>query len=165
MQVRELEPYRHPDPAFDIDLPARFEIGASPGVLLTAVIPEAESGSPFRTNLTVVAQELPPGADLDEYSDASLAEAARSLDGWRLIDRERGVAGDPGFERTLATYSASGSGADFGRPMSITVEQWRRVHDGLAWIVSTSCETAEYGMVSEGWELCALSLRPKGLEA
>ena len=87
MAVVELERYRHPDPPFEIHLPAGSELGIMPGTLIVARAPEDVSDSPFRTNLTVVAQRLPPGADREHYAAAALAQEAGSLPEWRLIDR------------------------------------------------------------------------------
>jgi hypothetical protein len=154
---------RGSDPPFAIDLPDGLELGEMPGVLLVARAPEDVSGSPFRTNLTVVAEELPPDADLAAHAEASLADAARNLPGWRLIDRAPAQVGGRDGERTLATYLvARDSGVDFGRDLSVTVEQWRVVHEGRAWIASASCETGEYGLVCDAWTACAESLRPGG---
>jgi hypothetical protein len=148
----ELVRYRHPDPAFEIDLPAAADLGTMPGMLIVARAPEDASASPFRTNLTVVAQELPPQLEPERYIEGALAEAERSFPAWRLIDRAPG--------RTLATYRLSrDSGVDFGRPLSVAVEQWWQLRDGMAWIVSASCEVGDYGLVSELWTACAESFR------
>src|SRR5262245_51744016 len=104
MAVVELERYRHPDPAFDIDLPAAAELGVMPGTLIVARAPEGASDSPFRTNLTVVAQHLPPGVDRERYAEAALAQEAGSLPEWRLIDRAPAEVDGRPAERTLATY-------------------------------------------------------------
>jgi hypothetical protein len=165
MAAAALERYRHPEPAFAIDLPADAELGVGPGVLVVATAPVGATRSPFRTNLTVVAQELAPGTDPDAYAAFGLAEAERSFPEWRLIDRTPiEVAGLAG-ERTLATYRvARDSGVDFGRELSVAVEQWRLIGETLAWIVSASCETPEYGLVGEVWRACAETLRPGAAE-
>jgi hypothetical protein len=63
--------------------------------------------------------------------------------------------------RTLTTYLGSAMpGFDFGRDLSIALEQWRIQHEGDAWIASVSCDTVEYALVSEVWRVCAESLRP-----
>jgi hypothetical protein len=161
MTVVELERYRHPDPRFEIDLPQGAELGVMPGMVLVARLPEDASPSPFRSNLTIVAQELPAGVDVSAHGDASLAEEARSLPEWRLIDRAPAEVGGRTAERTLATYRLGrDSGIDAGRALSVTVEQWRLLRDGLAWIVSASCESGDYGLVCDLWTECAESLRP-----
>ena len=161
MAAGQLERYRHADPAFEIDLPPGTEVGTMPGMLVVARAPEDASSSPFRTNLTVVAQELPPGTGPRALAEASLAEAARSFPGWRLIDRAPARLGELTAERTLATYLPSRrSGVDFGRPLSVAVEQWRVLHGGLAWILSASCETPDYGCFGDVWRACAASWRP-----
>ena len=161
MAVVELERYQHPDPGFEIDLPQGVELGVMPGMVLVARLPLDESRSPFRGNLTIVAQELPAGVDVAAHGDASLAEEARSLPNWRLIDRAPAEVGGLPAERTLATYRLGrDSGIDAGRALSVTVEQWRLLRDGLAWIVSVSCESSEYGLFCDLWTACAESLRP-----
>jgi hypothetical protein len=160
MAVVELERYRHEEPAFTIDLPAGAEVGVMPGVLVVARAPEGVTPSPFRTNLTVVAQELGPDMSPEKYAAGALAEAAASFPGWRLIDRTPVEIGGLRGERTLATYVLQrDSGVDFGREMSAAVEQWRLAGAGLAWIVSASCEAAEYGMVGSVWRTSAETLR------
>jgi hypothetical protein len=162
MAAIELAPYRHDDPAFEIDLPVGMEVGAMPGVCVVAREPEGER-SPFRSNLTVVAQDLPPGIDPVELAEASLAEEARRFPHWRLIDRAPARVGELDAERTLATYRlARDSGVDFGRELSIAVEQWRAQVGERVWIVSASAESGDYGLVSELWAACAESLRPGG---
>jgi hypothetical protein len=161
MAVAELERHRHPDPACAIDLPAGFEVGTMPGMLLVARAPEGFSPSPFAPNLTLAAQRLSPATDLGALGDEALAVAQRSLPAWRLLDRTDATIGRLEGERTLATYLVRrGSGVDLGRDVSVAVEQWRVVGDGLAWIVSGSCESAEYGQLCDLWAASAESLRP-----
>jgi hypothetical protein len=151
--------YRHADPAFGIDLPAEAELIDVPGMLLTARRPADASASPFRSNLTVVAEPLPEGLDLEAYCEGSLAMEARLFPHWRLLDGETVEVSERPALRTLATYRvARDSGVDFGRTLSVTVEQWRLVADRTAWIASASCETPEYGLVGEAWAESATSL-------
>jgi hypothetical protein len=161
MVVEGLARYRHLDPAFEIAVPAGFELGSMPGALVVARAPEGES---FRANLTVIAQHLPPGSDAGVLSEASLAEQARSFPGWRLIDRAGTRIGGLPAERTLVTYLLTrDSGVDLGRETSIAVEQWRLLRDDVAWIVSGSSETPEYGRCAALWSACAGSLRHGGV--
>jgi hypothetical protein len=151
--------HRHPDPAFAIDLPDGVELIEVPGLLLTARRPAGASASPFRSNLTVVAEPLPEGLDLDAYCEGSLAVQAGMFPRWRLLDRETVEVSERPALRTLATYRAArDSGVDFGRTLSVTVEQWRLLADRTAWIASASCETPEYGLVGEAWAESATSL-------
>ena len=159
MAPEGLERYRHPDPEFEIDVPAGFDLGAMPGALVVARAPEGTSASPFRANLTVVAQQLPPGIDAATLSQASLAEQAHCFPGWRLIDRAGAWIGGLPAERTLVTYLLTrDSGLDLGRETSIAVEQWRMLRSDVAWIVSGSSETPEYGRFAGVWSVCAGSL-------
>jgi hypothetical protein len=151
--------YRHADPAFAIDLPEGVELGDVPGMLLAARRPAEASTSPFRSNLTVVAEPLPEELDLAAYCEGSLAVQARMFPHWRLLDFETVEVSARPAVRTLATYRAArDSGVDFGRTLSVTVEQWRFVADRTAWIASASCETPEYGLVGEAWAESATSL-------
>jgi hypothetical protein len=163
MAVAGLQRYRHPDPTFEIDLPPGAEVGTMPGTLIVARAPEQASASPFRTNLTVVAHEVPGGIDPERYAEAALAESARALPRWRLIDRAPAQIDGLPAERALATYLMSrASGVDFGRELSVAVEQWWQLREGMAWILSASCEAAEYGRFGELWAACAESLQPGG---
>ena len=155
MLEAELQRYRHADPAFAIDLPAWFELADAGGALLVALAPPA--ASPFRANVTVAAQELPIGVELDAYTSAGLASAAERFPAWRLIDRAETAVGALPASRTLATYRAAFEG---GWVISVTLEQWVVVHDGLAWIVSCSCDSGDYADACELWLECAESLRP-----
>jgi hypothetical protein len=151
--------YLHADPAFGIDLPDGVELMEVPGMLLTARRPAEVSASPFRSNLTIVAEPLPEGLDFEAYCEGSLPLQARMFPHWRLLDRETVEVSERPALRTLATYRvARDSGIDFGRTLSVTVEQWRLVADGAAWIASASCETPEYGLVGETWAESATSL-------
>jgi hypothetical protein len=144
--------YRHLDPPFTIELPADGEAIEQPGVMLLVRDPEGTSASPFRANLNLVAEALPPHADLDGYTAAGLEATAERLPGWRLIDRAEEPVGDRPGERTLASYLLTPeSGVDLGRAVSVTLEQWRVFHDGLAWIVSGSCDTGEYRSAAPAW--------------
>lgn len=148
--------HRHPEPPFSIDLPDDVELDVSPGMLLVARDPNGQS--PFRANLTIVAEQLPPGAETS--MDAGLEQAARSIPGWRLIDRTETTIADLQGERALATYLVTPeSGFDLGRPVSITLEQWRVIDGDIAWVVSCSCDTAEYWQASDTWTRSAESLR------
>jgi hypothetical protein len=162
-----LERHRHADPAFTIDVPEgieHVEAGARgvPAEVLLAVREAAEaSPSPFQSNLTVVAEPLPGGMDLEAYADASLDTESEMLPGWRLIDREQTQVGGMPAVRTLGSYLGSGvPGMALERPLSITVEQWRVLHRDTAWVVSASCETGDYALVCDTWSACAESLRP-----
>jgi hypothetical protein len=153
MGPAELTRHCHADPPFTIDLPPDVELFSVPGVPLIARDPTSGSGSPFRANLTLAVDALEPAADPPVELE--------SLPSWRLIDRaEDTVAGLPA-ERLLATYVLDAQdGVDLGRPVSVTLEQWRLAHAGLAWVVSCSCDTLEYAVAARTWAVCAESLRP-----
>jgi hypothetical protein len=159
MPAVELVRHRHPDPAFAVDLPATAE-RSSDGALLVAREPRPEPAA-FRANLTVVAEQIPARLAFPAYAERSIADEAEMLPGWRLIDREDSEIGGLPAVRTLATYLGSAvAGFDFGRDLSIALEQWRIHHERDAWIVSVSCDGIEYALVSEVWRVCAESLRP-----
>jgi hypothetical protein len=162
MAPAELVRHHGRRPDFGIDVPADAERRTGPSVLLTAVEPRRGEGAPlFASNLTVVAEPLPPGMTLERYADGSLATESEMFPGWRLIDRAEAPVGDLPGVRTLATYLASGiDGLDFGRDLSVTLEQWRVVADGRGWVVSVSTETPDYHLVCDLWAACAESLRP-----
>ncbi len=154
-------------PAFAIDVPEGAEEadggthGAPAEIVLAVREPEGATESPFRPNLTVVAEPVAAGLDLAAYAETSIATESEMLPGWRLIDRDETTVGELPAVRTLASYLGSAvPGIDFGRPLSITVEQWRLLHAGTGWVVSASCETAEYALVCDTWRACAESLRP-----
>lgn len=154
------ERYTHADPAFEIDLPAGAEVGAVAGTLVVARAPESASSSPFRSNLTIVAEELPDDVDPAEHAEASLVQEAEGLPGWRLIDRATDMIDGHEASRTLATYIVGReSGVDFGRDLPVTLEQWRLVRGSRAWIASASCETGDYALFGQLWATCATSLR------
>jgi hypothetical protein len=156
----ELVRYRHPNPPFAVDLPAEAE-RSSEGALLVAREPAPEPVPAFRANLTVVAEQIPAGLDFAAYVDRSLADESEMLPAWRLIDREDTSIGGRRAVRTLATYLGSAMpGFDFGRDLSVALEQWRIEHAGDAWIASVSCDAVEYALVGEVWRACAESLRP-----
>jgi hypothetical protein len=160
MPAVELERYHHRSPPFAIDLPAGAE-RSSEGALLVVREPEPEPAATFRANLTVVAEQIPAGMAFGDYADRSIADESEMLPGWRLIDREDAEIGGRAAVRTLATYLGSAvDGFDFGRDLSIALEQWRIHHGADAWIASVSCDTVEYALVSEVWRVCAESLRP-----
>jgi hypothetical protein len=160
MPAGELERYHHTDPPFGLDLPAAAERTVQ-GALFMAREPEPDPPMPFRANLTVVTEQIPGGLAFGEYAERSVADESELLPAWRLIDREDTEVGELPAVRTLATYLGSAvAGYDFGGDLSIALEQWRIHHEGLAWIVSVSCDTVEYALVSEVWRACAESLRP-----
>jgi hypothetical protein len=152
--------YVHEDPAFAIDMPVDADLGTTAGMLVVARAPEGLTASPFRSNLTIVAQDLPGDVDHAELAEQSLAEEARALPNWRLIDRATETVGELPAERTLATYIVGrGSGVDFGRDLSVTVQQWRIVEGTRQWITSASCETPEFALVGDLWADSAVTLR------
>src|SRR5262249_23741873 len=131
-----------------------------PGVLLLVRDPEGASSSPFRANFNIVAEALPPDADLDGYTSAGLEAVAERFPGWRLIDRAEEPVGDRPGERTLASYLVTPeTGIELGRVVSVTLEQWRVFHDGLAWILSGSCDTGEYRSAAPAWAAMVATLR------
>lgn len=134
---------RHQHAAFAIDLPEDVELVEQPGTMLAAR--DQAGASPLRANLTVVAERLPDDVGLDEYTALGLDLLEERVPGFRLIDRTQG--------RTLATYLVQ-----LERPVSVTLEQWRTIVDGVAWVVSGSCDTAEYWQAADVWAACAESL-------
>jgi hypothetical protein len=160
MPAVELERYRHPSPPFAVDLPAGAE-RSSEGALLVAREPVPDPAVSFRANLSVVAEQIPAGMAFAEYAARSIADESEMLPGWRLIDREDTNVGGLPAVRTLATYLGSAvPGFDFGRDLSIALEQWRVWAEADVWIASVSCDAVEYALVSEVWRVCAESLRP-----
>jgi hypothetical protein len=153
MPSAELTRHCHADPPFTIDLPPDVELFSVPGVPLIARDPTGGSGSPFRANLTVAVDALEPAMDPPVELE--------SLPSWRLIDRAEDSVGGLPAERLLATYVLDAQdGVDLGRPVSVTLEQWRLEHAGRAWVVSCSCDTLEYALAARTWAVCAESLRP-----
>jgi hypothetical protein len=146
MAAAELQRHRQMNPPFTIDLPPDVELLSAPGLPLIARDPEGNS--PFRANLTVAVNTL----DAPTEPPPEL----ESLPSWRVIDRVADMVGDLPAERLLATYVLE----DLGRPVSVTLEQWRLEHAGLSWVVSCSCDTLEYALASRTWSVCAASLRP-----
>ncbi|MBE2319682.1 DcrB-related protein [Solirubrobacter sp. CPCC 204708] len=142
---------RHEHAEFAIDLPEDVELVDQPGTFLVAR--DGSGASPFRANLTVVAEQLPEPITLDEYTALGVELLERRVPGFRLIDRAATTLAGHAAERTLATYLV-----DLERPVSVTLEQWRLLVDGAAWIVSCSCDTAEYWQAAEAWTACAESL-------
>jgi hypothetical protein len=162
MPAATLERHHGRSPAYGIDVPAGAELGDADGLLLTVVQPQGDGPArQFKPNLTLVAEPLPPGMDLEAYTDGSLATESEMFPGWRLIDRATAPVGELTGVRTLATYLASAvNGLDFGRDLSVTIEQWRVVHEGRGWIVTASAETPDYHLTCDLWAACAESLRP-----
>jgi hypothetical protein len=153
MAAAERTLHRHADPPFTIELPPDVELLSAPGLPLVARDPRDSGRSPFRANLTVAVASLEAAAE-PPYE-------LESLPGWRLIDRAEDTVGDLPAERLLATYVLEAhDGVDLGRPVSVTLEQWRLEHAGLAWVLSCSCDTLDYAVASRTWSACAASLRP-----
>jgi hypothetical protein len=146
-----LERYVHPALGFGLDLAPGMEIfDKGPDVALIAREAEGAGTSPFRANLTVVAERLHPGTSLEDYAEESLAKQAGLLDDWRLIDRtETTVAGLPAV-RTLGHHA-------FGE-FAVALEQWRVVAGDVAWVVAASCDALEYSVVADVATACAESL-------
>ena len=149
-----LETYRHPTLGFAIDLPPGLELHASlPGAALVAV--EREDALPhgaFRSNLTVIAQDVGPGVALDAQLERSLLDQERVLEGFRLLDREATtLAGLPAV-RTLAHHRSGGD-------LAVVAEQWTTMRDGLAWTVTCTCEALAYDVSADVLSAAAESLR------
>lgn len=146
-----LKRYVHPALGFGLDLAPGMEIyDKGPDVALVAREAEGSGTSPFRANLTVVAERLHPGTSLEDYVEASLEKQAGMLDDWRLIDRaETTVSGLPAV-RTLGHHVYG----EFG----IVLEQWRVVDGELAWVVAAQCDALEYSAVADVATACAESL-------
>lgn len=152
----------HADPACSLAVPEEFDLGLADGVLLAARAPDGTfSSSPFAPNLTLLVQPLAPGADREQLAVDALAFSQRTFNAWRLIDRtDVEIAGLPG-ERTLATYLVRpGSGVELGRDVVVAVEQWHLYDVGLLWTISCSCESADYGQLSDLWSVLAESFEP-----
>jgi hypothetical protein len=146
--------HRHAEPPFAIDLPADVEVADGlPGVLLAARDPGA--GAAFRANLTVSGPVSEGTSDLSAYVSAALEQARETFAGWWLIDRTQERIGDRAAERTLGTYLL----APADEPIPVALEQWWLLAEGRAWIVSGSCETADFPRGHEAWRRSAESLR------
>ena len=151
--MEELEPYTHPELGFTMQLPAGIEIGEEvPGVALLARTVEEAAISPFRANLTVVAERLPAGTDAEGYTDQSLAAQEPLLESYYLIDRAPAVVGGRPATRTLGHHAFQAH--------AVALEQWRVVDGDTGYVISASCEALEYDSVADGFAACAESFRP-----
>jgi hypothetical protein len=149
-----LEPYRHAELAFTLDLPPELEVHEDlPHVALLAVErPDAIPDGTFRASLSVVAEDGPPGMDLAAYVAGSLEREAQSLQAFRLLDRDELLLDAVPAVRTLAHYQGSES-------LGVTLEQWRLIARGLGWVVTATSDAISYADKGEIMSLCAESFR------
>jgi hypothetical protein len=150
----ELQPYRHSELGFTIDLPPDIEVHDDlPHVAVLAleradVLPEGA----FRASISVVAEDGPPGLDLDGYVERSLAVQEQSMEEFRVLDRDSLELGDVPAVRTLAHYVG-------GEALAVVVEQWRLIARGLGWVVSASSDAISYADKGEIMAACAETFR------
>jgi hypothetical protein len=147
--------YVHPELGFEIELPAGAEIREDiAGIAVAAIDPDPEPVSRFRPNLTVTVEPVPPGAEVDAYTDASLATQDRVLAMHRLLDRTATTLRGGSATRTLAHHAQQGQ--------ALTIEQWRLVAGQMAYTVTASCATLDYAAVADSFAEAAESLSPAG---
>ena len=137
MTTLELEHYVHRKLRFEIDPRS----GSRPEPTCAASrsprgIRKGTPATPFHTNLTVVAEQLPEPFELPAYADRSLATQADVLLRWHLFDREETDIGGIPAVRTLGHHSDG--------ELAIVAEQWRLIHDGRGWVLTASCGALDY---------------------
>jgi hypothetical protein len=148
-----LERFAHPQLGFTLDLPPGVEIAIDvpPGIALVARA--TDRAAAFRANLTVVAEQVAPDTDLDAYVAGSLAEQARVLEAWHLIDVASATVADRAAVRTLGHHVFDG--------MGIVVEQWRVRDADLGWVLAASSEALLWRASAEVLAACAESFDPR----
>lgn len=149
-----LQPYRHPDLGFTIDLPEGLDVDdRMPGVALVAA-ERADAVPPgaFRANLTIVAEDVAADTDLEAYTLGSLTEQEHVLEGFRLLDREETeLSGHPAI-RTLAHHRQ-------GDVLAVAAEQWRLVAGTRAWILTATSGALGYAATADVLQQCVASFR------
>jgi len=155
MTTLELEHYVHRKLRFEIDLPVGLQTRTDlRGIALAAWDPQGTPATPFHTNLTVVAEQLPEPFELPAYADRSLATQADVLLRWHLFDREETDIGGIPAVRTLGHHSDG--------ELAIVAEQWRLIHDGRGWVLTASCGALDYPGAGDIWRAVAETFRPRG---
>lgn len=152
MSTPERLAYRHPELGFTIDLPAGTEYrDGLADIALIALEPDRDE-SPFRANVTVVAEETVLETGLDAHCDATIAMQGHRLAGFLLLDRE--MARLTGHEacRTLAHHHANG--------LALAIEQWHLLAKGLAYTLTASCWALDYDNLADGFREIAESFEP-----
>jgi hypothetical protein len=133
----ELETYRHWSAGFQLPLPPEWEPTENvQGCALVAVEPPREDPH-FRANVVVTIEQLEKDAQLETWTDRSLAALRESLDRLRVIDLDSTQIDALPARRTLTHYLH----AQFG---GINLEQWSLVQSGLGLVVSCSTGALEY---------------------
>ena len=150
----ELEPYRHADLGFTIELPAGVEVHEDlPHVALLAV---EQSGvvpdGTFRASLSVIAEDGPEGLDLEGYVAGSLEREVAAFDDLRLLDRDEYELGGVPVVRTLAHYRG-------GEALAVALEQWRLIARGMGWVISSTSDAISFADKGEIMAECAETFR------
>jgi hypothetical protein len=154
MEPLELEPYRHADLGFTIELPPGIEIHEDlPHVALLAVersdvVPEGT----FRASLSVVAEDGPEGLGLDGYVAGSIERQTAGMDDLRLLDRDEYELGGVPVVRTLSHYRG-------GEALAVALEQWRLIARGIGWVLSSSSDAISFADKGEIMAACAETFR------
>lgn len=152
--MSELEPYRHSELGFSLELPPDIELHEDlPHVAMLAVeraevLPEGA----FRASISVVAEDGPPGLGLDGYAERSLAVQSQSMTAFRLLDRDALELDGVPAVRTLGHYVG-------GEALGVAVEQWRLIARGLGWVVSATSDAISYADKGEIMAACAETFR------
>lgn len=150
----ELEPYRHADLGFTIELPAGIEVHEDlPHVALLAVeqfgvVPDGT----FRASLSVIAEDGPEGLDLEGYVAGSLEREVAAFDDLRLLDRDEYELGGVPVVRTLAHYRG-------GEALAVALEQWRLIARGMGWVISSTSDAISFADKGEIMAECAETFR------
>lgn len=90
----DLDTYSDATAGFSLLVPRRWEYVEHPATEVRFVAIEPLDGQGFRTNLVVTVDELPEGLSLTDWQDGVDRLMPSMMDGWQLIDRFAGQAGD-----------------------------------------------------------------------
>ena len=132
-----------------VELPDGSEVREDEGgAVLLALEPPRDAG--FRANLTVTADALEPGAELEAFTGAALAYQERALHDFVLLDRGYALVGGRPATRTLAHHDLDG--------LALCIEQWRVVAGGTGWTVTATAWALDYDEVADALAGSAESL-------
>jgi hypothetical protein len=148
-----LEVHRHTMAGFEIPVPAGWErTEDAEGCALVAVEPPREQPH-LRANVVVTIEVLGDEADVDAWTERSVAALGESLNRVRTIDDEAVEIGGLPARRVLSHYV-------HGRFGGVCLEQWLLASGGLGFVVSCSTAALEYDDLWDLMSAVAEGLRP-----
>lgn len=132
---------------YSIKYPSNWELDQSGrgNTLFILMSPLELDSDRFRENINLVTEDLTgKGVDLEGYGNYSLNQVRTHFTDFKLLENKKMKVGSSDYYKLLYTASSNG--------MNIEIEQWLRIENEKAYVLTLALENGKYDKFKETGE-------------